>query len=150
MDPEGLLPCSQAPFNGTYPEPDESSPYHPKLFLSDLFTNALTSPTLFCALLSTVPHDAHDLFLPFPDGLLYNIIIFETFNLWLFLYVLRPNRCLSQCILDCTHFSRNISVFWFSKIQFHVFSSLRVMCLHLFQSKSYISVPYTEVAKTGK
>jgi hypothetical protein len=27
MEHEGLLPCSQKPSTGTYPEPDQSSPY---------------------------------------------------------------------------------------------------------------------------
>jgi hypothetical protein len=33
MEPEDLLPCSQQPSTGPYPEPEESTPYHPKLFL---------------------------------------------------------------------------------------------------------------------
>jgi hypothetical protein len=28
---EGSTPCSQEPSNGSYPEPDRSSPYHPIL-----------------------------------------------------------------------------------------------------------------------
>jgi hypothetical protein len=33
MEPEGSLPCSQESSNGHYPEPFESSIYHPTLFL---------------------------------------------------------------------------------------------------------------------
>jgi hypothetical protein len=32
MEPEGSLPCSQEPFAGPYPEPDETSPYYPIVF----------------------------------------------------------------------------------------------------------------------
>jgi hypothetical protein len=31
MEPEDLLSCSQEPPTGPYPEPDQSSPYHPIL-----------------------------------------------------------------------------------------------------------------------
>jgi hypothetical protein len=31
MDPEGLLPCSQEPSTGPYPELDQPNPYHPIL-----------------------------------------------------------------------------------------------------------------------
>jgi hypothetical protein len=33
MEPEGSLPYSQEPSTGPYPEPDQSNPYHPILFL---------------------------------------------------------------------------------------------------------------------
>jgi hypothetical protein len=33
MEPEGSLPCSQGPFTGLDPEPDQSNPYHPILSL---------------------------------------------------------------------------------------------------------------------
>jgi hypothetical protein len=35
MESEGSLRCSQEPATGPYPEPDESSPQLPTLFLSD-------------------------------------------------------------------------------------------------------------------
>jgi hypothetical protein len=37
MEPEVSLPYSQEPYTGSYPEPDESSPYHPILSLQDPF-----------------------------------------------------------------------------------------------------------------
>jgi hypothetical protein len=33
MEPEGLLLCSQEPFTGPYPEPDQFSPHQPTLYL---------------------------------------------------------------------------------------------------------------------
>jgi hypothetical protein len=33
MEPEDSLLCSQEPAIGSYPESDELTPYHPKLFL---------------------------------------------------------------------------------------------------------------------
>jgi hypothetical protein len=55
MEPEGSLPCSQEPSCCSYPEPDESSPYHPTLrsiliLLSHLrlgLPNGLSPPS-FC------------------------------------------------------------------------------------------------------
>jgi hypothetical protein len=37
MGTNGSLPCSQEPGIGPYPEPDESSPYLPFVFLSESF-----------------------------------------------------------------------------------------------------------------
>jgi hypothetical protein len=37
MEPEASLPCSQEPSASPYPEPDQSSPYHPILSLWDTF-----------------------------------------------------------------------------------------------------------------
>jgi hypothetical protein len=36
MGPEGSLPCSQEPSTCPYPEPDESSPFYPSLFLTSI------------------------------------------------------------------------------------------------------------------
>jgi hypothetical protein len=33
VEPEGLFPSSQEPVTGPCPEPDESRPYHPNVFL---------------------------------------------------------------------------------------------------------------------
>jgi hypothetical protein len=37
METKGSLTCSQDPATGTYPQPDESCPYHPTLLLQDPF-----------------------------------------------------------------------------------------------------------------
>jgi hypothetical protein len=37
MDPDGSLLCSQEPFTGPYPKPDESSPYYPILSFQNQF-----------------------------------------------------------------------------------------------------------------
>jgi hypothetical protein len=43
MEPEGSLPCSQEPSTGSYPESDESNPYHPITVISILIL-----PTHLC------------------------------------------------------------------------------------------------------
>jgi hypothetical protein len=43
MEPEGSLPCSQEPATGPYPEPDESSPYHPIRFYISVKCNGLVN-----------------------------------------------------------------------------------------------------------
>jgi hypothetical protein len=43
MEPDGLLPCSQEPSTGPYPEPDRSSPYHH--ILSKIYFNIFHPPT---------------------------------------------------------------------------------------------------------
>jgi len=45
MEPEGSLPCSQEPAIGPYPEPNESSPYHPTYF-SKIHSNIILPPML--------------------------------------------------------------------------------------------------------
>jgi hypothetical protein len=42
--PEGSLPCSQEPSTGPYPDPDQSSLYHPTL-LSKIYFNIIQAPT---------------------------------------------------------------------------------------------------------
>jgi hypothetical protein len=44
MEPVGSLPCSQEPSTGPYPEPDQSSPYHP--ILSKIYFNIIHPPQL--------------------------------------------------------------------------------------------------------
>jgi hypothetical protein len=43
MEPEGSSHCSQHPATGPYPDPHESSPHPPTLFLNFLFNIILTS-----------------------------------------------------------------------------------------------------------
>jgi hypothetical protein len=43
MEPEGSFPCSQEPYTDTYPDPDQSSPYHP--ILSKIHFNIIHPPT---------------------------------------------------------------------------------------------------------
>jgi hypothetical protein len=43
MEPEGLLSCLQEPSTGPYPEPDQSSPYHP--ILSKIHFYIILPPT---------------------------------------------------------------------------------------------------------
>jgi hypothetical protein len=45
MEPEGLLPCSQEPSTGPYPEPDQSTSYHP--ILSKIHLNIVHPPTFW-------------------------------------------------------------------------------------------------------
>jgi hypothetical protein len=37
LEPVGSSPSSQEPSTGPYPDPDQSSPYHPLIFLYDIF-----------------------------------------------------------------------------------------------------------------
>jgi hypothetical protein len=37
MEPEGSLSYSQEPSTGPYPEPDQSTPYHPILSVQDQY-----------------------------------------------------------------------------------------------------------------
>jgi hypothetical protein len=44
MEPEGLLPYLQESSTGPYPEPDQSSPYHPS-YLYMIHFNIILPPT---------------------------------------------------------------------------------------------------------
>jgi hypothetical protein len=44
MEPEGLLPCSQEPFMGPYPEPDQSNLHNP-FYLSKIHFNIIRPHT---------------------------------------------------------------------------------------------------------
>jgi hypothetical protein len=44
MESEGTIPCSQEPSTDPYPEPDQSSPYHPTLPLSKIHFNIILPP----------------------------------------------------------------------------------------------------------
>jgi hypothetical protein len=46
MEPEGSIPCSQEPCTDPYPEPHQSNPHHPILFLSQNDTISLNIFTL--------------------------------------------------------------------------------------------------------
>jgi hypothetical protein len=65
MESEGSLQCSEEPSTGSYPEPEESSPYHPTLFRSlssrprrdlpsGLFPSGFCTKTLYAFMLSRV------------------------------------------------------------------------------------------------
>jgi hypothetical protein len=45
MELEGLLPYSQGPSTGLYPEPDQSIPHHPILSLSKIHSIIILPPT---------------------------------------------------------------------------------------------------------
>jgi hypothetical protein len=45
MEAKGSVPCSQEPSTDPYPEPDQSSPYHPILSLVKIYFNIVHLPT---------------------------------------------------------------------------------------------------------
>jgi hypothetical protein len=53
MEPDGSSPCSQESATDPYPEPDESSPYHPILFLT--FPTKTLYAFLFVRILAKYP-----------------------------------------------------------------------------------------------
>jgi hypothetical protein len=65
MEPEGSLPCSQEPSTGPYPEPDQSSPYHPILSLRSI----LILSTYLC-----LGHPSGLFRSSFPTNMLYELL----------------------------------------------------------------------------
>jgi hypothetical protein len=75
MESEGSLLCSKKPSTGPYPEPDESSPYHPVLFLqvpsyislpSGLFHSGFTTKTLYAS------PSPHALYIPCSSSMIWS------------------------------------------------------------------------------
>jgi hypothetical protein len=50
MESEGSLSCSQKPSTGPYPEPDQSSPYHPILSLLKIIFHVQNLISIFFSL----------------------------------------------------------------------------------------------------
>jgi hypothetical protein len=78
MEPEGFLPDSQDPSNCPYPESHQSSPYHPKPSLQDLFKYYPTTYVLVLLVVSFLlafPFNLHVLHFSFPLFILHSLPI---------------------------------------------------------------------------
>jgi hypothetical protein len=95
VEPVGLLPCSQEPSTGPYPDPDQSNVYHPILFLKR-----------FILILSTHLHLGHpnDLL---PSGIPTNV---------LYTFLLSPIRATYPAHIDNKYMPIYMDFMCFSEI----------------------------------
>jgi hypothetical protein len=123
MEPDDSLPCSQEPDAGSYPEPDESSPYHPHSvflrlivilsshlhlgFLSNFFPCDFPTKTLYA-------------FLSFPC-VLYALKSYPHWYITILSTQINPQHCINileiahflRLLLKCLYFYSTFSVLWY-------------------------------------